>query len=211
MHQTASSAASAHEISKVVPKTYYLHTLDKNDDFSHEKLWKHKPDINVEISSSLTCRLLRRTILSFLLQLCYKNKISWNKGYLTSRYLIIISKLTKGIVTPADAFATILSNLYRSITKPFKECPDHVISTGHQMTNLVSNLKYLSLLCFLTVAESWNLGHLQGIIKRYFEWIGLLSHQILMLAEKIQTNIQKLTLNSSFDALSKWHDPHNKH
>ena len=58
----------------------------KNDDFSHEKLWKHKPDINVEISSSLTCRLLRRTILSFLLQLCYKNKISWNKGYLTSRY-----------------------------------------------------------------------------------------------------------------------------
>ena len=58
----------------------------KNDDFSHEKLWKHKPDINVEISSSLTCRLLRRTILSFLLQLCYKNKISWNKGYLTNRY-----------------------------------------------------------------------------------------------------------------------------
>lgn len=29
LHQTASSAASAHEISKVVPKTYYLHTLDK--------------------------------------------------------------------------------------------------------------------------------------------------------------------------------------
>merc|ERR1712008_272512 len=54
--KTASSAASAHEISKVVPKTYYLHTLDKNDDFSHEKLRKHKPDINVEISSSLTCR-----------------------------------------------------------------------------------------------------------------------------------------------------------
>jgi len=31
-------SASAHEISKVVPKTYYLHTLDKKkDDFSHEK------------------------------------------------------------------------------------------------------------------------------------------------------------------------------
>ena len=92
----------------------------KNDDFSHEKLWKHKPDINVEISSSLTCRLLRRTILSFLLQLCYKNKISWNKGYLTSRYLIINSELTKGVATPADALASLLSNLYRSITKPFK-------------------------------------------------------------------------------------------
>ena len=30
---------------------------------------------------------------------------------------------------------------------------DHVISTGHQMTNLVSNFEYLLLLCFLTVAE----------------------------------------------------------
>ena len=32
-------------------------------------------------------------------------------------------------------------------------CPDHVISTGHQMTNLVSNFEYLLLLCFLTVAK----------------------------------------------------------
>ena len=31
--------------------------------------------------------------------------------------------------------------------------PDHVISTGHQMTNLVLNFEYLSLLCFLTTAE----------------------------------------------------------
>ena len=31
--------------------------------------------------------------------------------------------------------------------------PDHVISTGRQMTNLVLNFEYLSLLCFLTMDE----------------------------------------------------------
>ena len=31
--------------------------------------------------------------------------------------------------------------------------PDHVISTGCQMTKIVSNFEYLLLLCFLTVAE----------------------------------------------------------
>ena len=31
--------------------------------------------------------------------------------------------------------------------------PDHVISTGRQMTNLVLNFEYLLLLCFLTAAE----------------------------------------------------------
>ena len=29
-------------------------------------------------------------------------------------------------------------------------CPDHVILTGRQMTNLVSSFEYLLLLCFLT-------------------------------------------------------------
>ena len=35
---------------------------------------------------------------------------------------------------------------------------DHVISTGRQMTNLVSNFKYLLLLCFLTAAEVLKFG-----------------------------------------------------
>ena len=33
------------------------------------------------------------------------------------------------------------------------EGPDHIILTGHQVTNLVSNFEYLLLLCFLTSAE----------------------------------------------------------
>ena len=32
-------------------------------------------------------------------------------------------------------------------------CPDHVISTGRQMTSLVSNFEYLLLLCFGTAVE----------------------------------------------------------
>ena len=32
------------------------------------------------------------------------------------------------------------------------------------MTNLVSNFEYLLLLCFLTVAEFWNLGHLYPLL-----------------------------------------------
>ena len=37
--------------------------------------------------------------------------------------------------------------------------PDHVISTGCQLTNLVSNFNHLLLLCFLTNAKICNLGH----------------------------------------------------
>ena len=42
-------------------------------------------------------------------------------------------------------------------------CPDYVISTARQKTNLLSNFEYLLLLYFLIAAEFWNLGHLQGI------------------------------------------------
>ena len=35
----------------------------------------------------------------------------------------------------------------------FDQCPDHVISTRRQMTNLVLNFEYLLLSCFLTKAE----------------------------------------------------------
>ena len=122
--------------------------------------------------------------------------------------------------------------MWKSVKKKYKKCYvlimlrkyknilclDHVILTGCQMNNLVSNFEYLLLLCFLTAAKFWNLGHLQGIIrvpqlKRYnFEWVGLLSDLILMSAEKkIKTNIQNLTLNSLFDVMSKWHDPHKTH
>ena len=34
----------------------------------------------------------------------------------------------------------------------------------HQMAHLVSNFEYLLLLCFLTLAEFWNLGHLQSTL-----------------------------------------------
>ena len=44
-------------------------------------------------------------------------------------------------------------------------CPDCIISTGCQMTNLVLSFEYLLLLWFLTTAEFWNLGYLQGIIE----------------------------------------------
>ena len=39
------------------------------------------------------------------------------------------------------------------LTATIVQGPDHVISTGRQMTNLVLNFEYLSLLCFLIVAE----------------------------------------------------------
>ena len=39
----------------------------------------------------------------------------------------------------------------------------HVIWTDHRMSKLVFNVKYLLLLSFLTVAEFYNLGHIQGI------------------------------------------------
>ena len=47
---------------------------------------------------------------------------------------------------------------------------------------------------FLTVAEFYNLGHIQGIIRLFHVgWKNQNKHS---------------TLNSSFDALLKWHDPH---
>ena len=42
-------------------------------------------------------------------------------------------------------------------------CPDHVISTARQMTNLVSNFEYLVLLSFLTAVSKL------GAPSRYFK------------------------------------------
>jgi hypothetical protein len=36
------------------------------------------------------------------------------------------------------------------------------------MSKLVLNVKYLLLLCVLTVAEFYNLGHIQGIIRVHY-------------------------------------------
>ena len=47
----------------------------------------------------------------------------------------------------------------------FQLCQDHVILTGRQMTKLVSNVEYLVMLSFLTLANFLNLGHLQGITR----------------------------------------------
>ena len=40
----------------------------------------------------------------------------------------------------------------------------YVIWTERRMLKLVLNVKYLSLLSFLTAAKFYNLGHIQGII-----------------------------------------------
>ena len=63
-------------------------------------------------------------------------------------------------------------------------------------SKLVLNVKYFLLLFFLTAAEFYNLGHIQGIksvryLKRnHFLWFLLLSDMIFMSVEKIKTNIQ---------------------
>ena len=80
------------------------------------------------------------------------------------------------------------------------------------MTNLVLNFECLLLLCFLTEAEFWTLGHLQGIIRvPYFKrdnfeliWTSFRSN-FNVGWKKNQNNS---TINSPFDALSKWQDPH---
>ena len=94
-------------------------------------------------------------------------------------------------------------------------CPDHVISTGRQMKNLVLNFEYLLLLCFFK--HSWVLQF--GAPSRYYKcaltqkrWFWLnwtfFRSNFNVSWTKIKTNIQYLTLKSSFDALSNWNDPH---
>jgi hypothetical protein len=41
----------------------------------------------------------------------------------------------------------------------------HVIWTESRMSKLVLNAKYLLLLSFLTKADFYNLGHIQGIVR----------------------------------------------
>ena len=53
-------------------------------------------------------------------------------------------------------------------------CLVHVIQTGHQMSKLVLNIKYLLLLSFLSMGEFYNLGPIQGTLQ--------------MLTDKRQTN-----------------------
>ena len=44
-------------------------------------------------------------------------------------------------------------------------CLVHVIWTERRMSKLALNVKYLLLFSFLTSAEFYNLGHIQGIIR----------------------------------------------
>ena len=110
---------------------------------------------------------------------------------------------------------------WKKMGRGFVNIPKFVNSTHNKYLFLwhadhISVEFWIFIICmFLNVTEFWNLGHLQSIIsvpqlKRYnFEWVGLLSDLILMSAEKkIKTNIQNSTIDSSFDALSKWHDPY---
>ena len=46
-----------------------------------------------------------------------------------------------------------------------KYCLVHVIWTERRMSKLELNVKYLLLLSFLTAAEFYNLGHIQGIMR----------------------------------------------
>jgi len=50
-------------------------------------------------------------------------------------------------------FCKAIMDLHDLVCLLLNLCPNHVISTGGQMTNLVSNFEYLLMLCFLTVAE----------------------------------------------------------
>ena len=62
--------------------------------------------------------------------------------------IVLVSELILVVKDNGKAYATYINDL-------FLRCKgaDHVISTGRQMTNLVSNFEYLSLLCFLTMDE----------------------------------------------------------
>ena len=85
-------------------------------------------------------------------------------------------------------------------------CLVHVIWTERWMLKLVLNVKYL-LLSFITAAEFYNLGRIQGIItqKRSFLVIYTTFRSDFHVGWKNQN--KNSTLNSSFDALSKWHEP----
>ena len=67
-----------------------------------------------------------------------------------------------------------------------------VIWSEPRMSKLVLNVKYLLFLSFLTTAEFYNLGHVQGIIRVHyltrdnFYWFVLLSDLLFISAEKNQ-------------------------
>ena len=95
---------------------------------------------------------------------------------------------------------------------PLDLCMDHVISTGRQMTNLVSNFE--SLFSFFQPTLKSDLKETQ-FTQNYLFWVkahlwyleGAPSFKTRQWLKNITiTNIQNSTLNSSFDALSKWHD-----
>ena len=78
-------------------------------------------------------------------------------------------------ISPNFEFVLILKDIKRKLSREnsdifahnqtFELCLVHVIWTGHRMLKLVLNVKYLLLLSFLTAAEFYNLGHIQGIIR----------------------------------------------
>ena len=77
-------------------------------------------------------------------------------------------------------------------------CVDYVILTGRQMLKLVF-FKSGPVLQFRAPSRYWNcLFRVRHSFQIWF-WCRL---------KKIKINIQKSTLNLSFNALLKWHDPH---
>ena len=70
-------------------------------------------------------------------------------------------------------------------------CLVHVIWTERQMSKLVLNVRYLLLLPFLTAAEFYNLGHIQGIITQNRSFLVICTTfrtDFFLSAEKIKTN-----------------------
>ena len=92
-------------------------------------------------------------------------------------------------------------------------CVDHVISTGCRMLKLVLDI------CYCYFFYLWPRFKISGTFK--VSVLSLLSSGTLIRVicnsftsdfdvswKNIKTNIQNSTLNLSFDALLKWHDPH---
>ena len=95
----------------------------------------------------------------------------------------------------------------------FNLCMDHAISTGRQMMNVVSNFECLFSFFFQPTLKS-DLKEAQ-FTQNYLFWVkaplwyleGAPSFKTRPWLKNITiTNIQNSTINSSFDALSKWHD-----
>ena len=88
---------------------------------------------------------------------------------------------------------------------PILLCLVHVIWTECRMLKLVLDVKYLLFFIFFNCSRVLQLEAHSRYYKGALTQIVLLSDLLFMSAGKIKTKYS--TLNSSFNALSKWHEP----